>query len=71
MMHLLEWFAAFKMGLELARELRDFIKPQRDRVKTEREKMLEEFYDRQLTKIKAVRLIRAVGAEVSPKGGKT
>jgi len=57
-MSVIDWIAVVRASLELAKEFRDFIKPNRNRIKTEREKLLEEFHERQLNNIKTVRRMR-------------
>ena len=67
-MHILEWIAIVRASLEIAKEFRDFIRPQKTRIKTERERLLEEFHERQLRNIKAVRLIHAQREQITPRG---
>jgi len=57
-MSVIEWIAVVRASLELAKEFRDFIKPNRNRIKTEREKLLEEFHERQLRNVRAVLKMR-------------
>lgn len=57
-MSVLEWIAIFRASLELAKELREFLRPQKDRIKTERQELLEEFYEKQLRKVRAVRKLK-------------